>query len=52
MPNEGLTFEAQPDDGETFTYSFQHTGGEANSNVINRTWSWNEHRNAWVSNYS
>ena len=50
--SEGLTFPQEPNDGKTLTHSFQHTGGEAGNNVISRTWSWNESRNAWVTNSS
>lgn len=48
----GLTFPQNPQDGQTISFSFQHTGGSANDAVITKTWSWNASRNAWVSNYS
>jgi len=50
--SEGLTFPVAPVDGETISFQFTHTGGSAESNVITRTWSWNESRSAWVSNNS
>jgi len=50
MPNEGLTFSSNPQDGETVEYSFQHTGGKAGSEIVKRVWSRNEWRDAWVAN--
>lgn len=50
--SDGLTFPIGPTDGETISYSFSHTGGEANNNEVTRTWSWNSSRKAWVSNYA
>lgn len=48
--SEGLTFPSSPSDGQTISFSFQHTGGDANNAVVTKTWSWNASRNAWVSN--
>ena len=48
--SEGLTFPQNPSDGQTISFSFQHTGGDANNAVVTKTWSWNASRNAWVSN--
>jgi hypothetical protein len=46
----GLTFPQNPSDGQTVSFSFQHTGGDANNAVVTKTWSWNESKNSWISN--
>lgn len=46
----GLTFPQNPQGGQTISFSFQHTGGDANNAVVTKTWSQNESRSAWVSN--
>jgi hypothetical protein len=48
--SEGLTFPQSPSDGETISFSFQHTGGDANNAVTTKTWSWDGRYNAWISN--
>ena len=48
----GLTFPQNPIDGQTVTRTFTHTGGDAGSSVMTRTWSWDQRRGAWVSNGS
>lgn len=50
--SEGLTFPQNPQDGETVSFQFTHTGGEANSSVVVKSWSWNESRQSWVANYA
>lgn len=51
MP-QGLTFPQNPTDGQTITFQFTHTGGDAENNVLTRTWSWDARRGAWVGNSS
>jgi hypothetical protein len=48
--SQGITFPQSPADGDTFSFTFTHTGGAAGNTPITRTWSWNESRNAWISN--
>jgi hypothetical protein len=48
--SQGITFPENPQDGETFSFTFTHTGGAAGNTPITRTWSWNASRNAWISN--
>lgn len=48
--SEGLTFPANPYDGQTITQTFTHTGGDAGNRVMVRRWSWNESRGVWVTN--
>lgn len=50
--SEGLTFPQSPSDGETISFSFQHTGGDANNAVTTKAWSWDGRYNAWISNSS
>lgn len=50
MSNEGLTFPANPYDGQTITQTFTHTGGDAGNRVMVRRWSWNASRGVWVTN--
>lgn len=46
----GLTFPTNPTDGQTISFTFTHTGGDANNAQVTKTWSWNSDRGAWVSN--
>jgi hypothetical protein len=48
--SQGITFPENPQDGETISFTFTHTGGAAGNTPITRTWSWNASRKAWISN--
>lgn len=48
----GLTFPQNPIDGQTISFSFTHTGGDAGNSVVTRTWSWDQGRGVWISNTS
>jgi hypothetical protein len=52
MSEQVLEFPQGPTDGQTITWSFEHTGGSAENNIMTRVWSWNDFRSAWISNKS
>jgi len=48
--SQELIFPPTPEDGQTITQVFTHTGGDAQNRVVVRRWSWNASRGVWISN--